>query len=113
MMRDLVDLVLTWWKRDRIRVRPSEGRMFRLQPGTVLCFSRSPGAPRVSAEVVVRRDIQGAECPRICCFCHTSQGDGELIVTRHGDCPPTIEWFADGRSFDLVPDDIEVFQAER
>ncbi len=87
--------------------------MFRLRPGTVLCFSHSPGAPRVSAEVVVRRDIRGSDCPRVCCLCHTSQGDGELIVTSRGDRPPTVEWFADGRSFELYPDDIEVFQAEQ
>jgi hypothetical protein len=110
MMRDLVDLAVTWWKRDRIRVSPSEGRMFRLQPGTVLCFSCSPGAPRVSVEVVVRKEIKGSDCPRICCFCVTGEGNGALVVTNNVDLPPTIEWFDNGRTFDLHPDDIEVFQ---
>ncbi len=113
MMRDLVDLVGTWWKRDRIRVRPSEGRLFRLQPGTVLCFSPSPAAPRISVEVLVRREIKGSDCPRVCCFCRTGEGNGALVVTNNVDRPTTIEWFSDGHSFDLHPDDIEVFQARQ
>ena len=110
MMSELVELVVTWWKRDRIRVRPSEGRMFRLQPGTVLCLSHSPGAPPESVEVLVRREIKGSDCPRICCFCRTGGGNGALVVTSNNDRPPTIEWFANGRSFDLHPDDIDVYQ---
>ena len=113
MMRDLVDLVLTWWNRDRIRVRPSDGRMFRLGPGTVLSFSPSLGDPRVSAEVVERREIKGTDCPRVCCICRTGEGNGALVVTNNVDRPPTIEWSSDGHSFDLHPDDIEVFQARQ
>ena len=81
-----------------------------LQPGAVLCFSHSPGAPPESVEVVVRREIKGSDCPRVCCFCRTGGGNGVLVVTSNVDRLPTIEWFANGRSFDLHPDDIEVFQ---
>jgi len=109
MMRDLMDLVLTWWKRDRIRVRPSEGRLFRLRPGTVLCFSESPQAPAITAEVVARRDDQEVRRPTICYLCRTSAGDGELIVTCRGVEQPAIDWFADDGSCELQPDDIEVF----
>jgi hypothetical protein len=112
MMRDLVDLVNGWWKRDRIRVRPSEGRLFRLRPGAVLCFSDSPHTPPINAEVVARRDDQDARCPTICYFCRTSRGEGELIVTYRGAGGPAIDWFADGALFELQADDIEVFYSD-
>lgn len=112
MMRDLIDLVLTWWKCDRIRVRPSEGRLFRLRPGAVLCFSHSPDAPRVSAEVVARRVSRDPDRPRVVYDCRESQSEGELMVTRDCEPEPTVEWFVDGQVFELRADDIEVFQAE-
>ena len=85
MMRDLVDLVLTWWKRDLIRARPSEGRLFRLRPGAVLCFSPSPDARRVSAEVVARRVSQDPHHPRIYYDCRDSQEDEiTTIMESHG-----------------------------
>lgn len=109
LMRDLVDLVLAWWKRDRIRVRPSEGRLFRLRPGTVLCWADSPHSPPTSAEVVARAAGQDPKRPGVCYFCRTSRGDGELIVTRGGDGRPVIEWFIAGCGCDLHADDIEVY----
>jgi hypothetical protein len=109
MMGSFVELLHAWWQRDRIRVRPSEGRLFRLCPGTVLCFSTSPHTPQLSVVVVARRDDQMARHPMICYFCRGSQGEGELVVTWCGDRSPGVSWFADGESFELHADDIEVF----
>lgn len=108
---DCVDLVLAWWKRDRIRVRPSEGRLFRLRPGTVLCFSGSPDSLPATAEVVARSEGRDPRRPGVCYSCSASQGDGELIVTRDGEGVARIQWLAGGRSRELLADDIEVFSA--
>ena len=112
MMRSLVDLIHAWWQRDRIRVRPSEGRLLRLRPGTVLCFSNSSHTPQQWVEVVAREYDQNVQWPTVCYACRTSQGEGELIVSYRGDSQPGVEWFAEGESFELHADEIEVFQSE-
>ena len=108
-MREFVDLVRAWWKRDRIRVRPSEGRLFRLRLDAVLCFACHRREQPISAQVVARCENFDFGHAHVCYFCRTSQGDGELVVA-YGEDGPAIEWRADGTSYELHVDDIEVFQ---
>ncbi len=111
MMRSLIDLAQAWWRCDRIRVRPSEGRLFRLRPGTVLCFSNAPLTAPTRAEVVALRREQHVARPTVCYFCRTSQGEGELLVTSGEGRRPVIDWLSDDESFEVHADDIEVFPA--
>jgi len=109
-MRELVDLVLAWWRRDTIRVRPSEGRMLRLRPGAVLCFSLKASATRTSVEVVSRTVDRAEGASRVTYVCQTGCGSGELIVTLEHDQAPHVIWSTEEVSFELHVDDIEVFQ---
>jgi len=113
MMRELIDLVSAWWRRDRIRVRISDGRLLRLGSGAVLYFSVAPGTKPISATIVCREEVNEAEPPSVRYVCQTNVGDGELVVTYLVDRQPAIQWRVDNEIVELDVGDIEAFQPQR
>ncbi len=70
----LARLLHWWWRCDRIRAPPSEGRLLRLVPP---CFLRIAGEP---AEIVARHVDFAGDGQLILHRCHGAAGDFELEV---------------------------------
>jgi hypothetical protein len=90
-----------WWRGDRIRVSPREGRLLRMIPP---CYVRIAGVP---AEVVARQAVCGAPGPTIVHRCIGPAGSFDLTVrpTARG---VEIEIRRDGMAHSLAEDDVEV-----
>jgi hypothetical protein len=67
-------LLHCWWRGDRIRVSPREGRLLRLKPP---CFLRIAGEP---VQVTRRQVIRGAVGLTIVYHCEMATGPCELVV---------------------------------
>ena len=93
----LARLLHWWWRSDRIRAPPSEGRLLRLEPP---CFLRIAGEP---AEVVSRH-VDGQ---LITHCCHGAAGDFELAV-RLTEGGPEVRMRRGGRERLLAAKDVEV-----
>lgn len=102
----LIGLVRDWWRVDRIRSSPREGRLLRLEPGDLL---RLAG---VTVTVIDRRVDPDASGVRYRCA-----GDGfigELRVTlAAGRQADGIVWSREGRQCCLFAAEVEVYSAIR
>jgi hypothetical protein len=100
-----VALLSEWWRVDRIRSSPREGRLLRIGARCVL---------RVGADFVLvqRRSVgHGKAGPFIIYECIGDRGPGELWVTPIGDTHrPTTRWVEGGCARELAEEQIEVFQ---
>jgi len=72
--REALALVAAWWRTDRVRISPREGRLLRLEPP---CFLIIEGR---LAEVLGRKQVSGGERPAVSYSCLTDHGPGELVV---------------------------------
>jgi len=75
LARDAAALLFAWWRADRVRISPREGRLLRLEPP---CFLIIEGR---LAEVVGRELAAGPGAPLIIYSCLTDSGTGELRVS--------------------------------
>jgi len=99
-----VRLLGSWWRADRVRISPCEGRLLRL---CVPCIVRVGGR---YVQVVRRRTGQTPGGPYVCYECEIEGGRGELWVEPAGErCPPRVIWREAGMVRTLTPDDVEVF----
>lgn len=104
----LPQLIWSWWRRDKIRVSPAEGRLLRLQPP---CYLRLLGE---TVEVRARRPLPGGGGVSYECVGTEAIGVGELRVRisarglRH---PPEVDWLASGavEPCPLAADEVDVF----
>ena len=72
-------LLRAWWKVDRIRVRPTEGRLLRLQPGCVISVEQRP------VEIVGRHTEQSDASGTVAYDCNTADGTANLVVVSDGN----------------------------
>lgn len=72
-------LVRAWWKVDRIRVRPAEGRLLRLQPGCVISVEQRP------VEIIRRHTKQSDASGTVLYDCSTADGTANLVVVSDGN----------------------------
>lgn len=80
LLTDMVRLIESWWKIDRVRVSPREGRLLRLKPPCVVVVEDRP------AEVLARTLARTTAVPS--------------AATNAGDAAS----FADGGSIEVVYD---------
>jgi hypothetical protein len=99
----LARLLHWWWRCDRIRAPPSEGRLLRLVPP---CFLRIAGEP---VEVVSRHVAFAGDSQLILHRCQGEAGDFELAIRltaggpevrmRRGEC----EWLLAAEDVEVIP----------
>jgi hypothetical protein len=85
--REAWELVRSWWRVDRIRVSPREGRLLSLEPPCVVFITSRP------AQVVERiAPDPTASDPSVTYRCRTSTGPAELCVRLTGPRELHITW---------------------
>jgi hypothetical protein len=94
-----------WWRSDRIRVSPCEGRLLRLAPP---CFLRIAGE---SAEVVARHLIHDAGGPLLVHRCADALGSFELEVRQTAGASE-VRVRRGGRERRLAAADVEVIPVQ-
>ncbi|MBI4604553.1 MAG: hypothetical protein HY721_21535 [Planctomycetes bacterium] len=108
LLRSLADLLLAWWCADRVRASPREGRLLRLEPGSVLRVAGRPAA------VVGRRVGETAEGPYVAYECECESGPAALVV-RHtaGLVRSTVSWSEEGTEVRVPIAAVEAYPAAR
>jgi hypothetical protein len=112
---DLARLVESWWKIDRIRASPREGRILRLQPPCVVVVENRP------AEVLARTLGQGAsptatatamELMHVVYDCRSARGACRLTVTvTASGAIAGVDWMEDGVERRIMEEDVEVYSS--
>ena len=93
----------SWWRHDRIRVSPREGRLLRLQPGDLLQIDG------LQVEVL-SRSVE----PTLRLVCQIDFGRAELTITQSPTGhPEIISWTTDTECRRLSEDEIEVWPRSR
>jgi hypothetical protein len=103
--RDLARLVGDWWRVDRVRVSPREGRLLRLQPPCLLVICE-----RI-VEIRERRlDPSGSW---VVYQCHTFPAAG-FLWARPGASPlyPRLLWLEGGVFRELTSEEVDVIGSE-
>ena len=99
-----VRLLRSWWRADRVRLSPGEGRLLRLGAPCILRF----GGRYV--QVMRRRTGQTPGGPYVCYECEVDGQTGELWVEPTGErLPPRVAWREGGVVRVLAADEVEVF----
>jgi hypothetical protein len=97
------DLIRAWWRVDRIRTSPNDGRLLRLDFGSIL----DVGQQRVEVidRVVSAKDTRLA----IAYHCRTSEENTRLFITanRFGEIESCV-WEVNGTRRDIHHHDIDV-----
>jgi hypothetical protein len=101
LVRQLWRLLHSWWRQDRIRLSPTEGRLLRLEQP---CFLVIDGQPFE----VVKRTLRPSDKERVAVYAFRTSAS-ELVV-RQG-LTPEILWQHQGVVRRLHETDIEVFPA--
>lgn len=93
----IAHLLHWWWRSDRIRAPPGEGRLLRLAPGDFLRIASE------SAQVVSRQVMRDGDEPLIVYRCETATASVELVVRLAGG----IHIRRSGLVRQVAPDDVE------
>jgi len=99
LVRQLGRLLHSWWRGDRIRVSPEEGRLLRLRPP---CWLLIDGA---TVEVVGRTVPDAGR--RVLYSCRTHSGVGTLAVSL--DDKVNLHWHDGAHTRPIMASDIEVY----
>ena len=94
LVRRVVHLLHSWWRGDRVRIAPGEGRLLRLKPPCLLLIADQPAQ-------VCRRTVRGR---RVIYFCRSVLGIGRLTIDRFG-----VQWRRRRQVKQMHESDIEVF----
>jgi hypothetical protein len=100
MWRRLLAGLWRWWRADRIRAAPAEGRLLRLRPP---CFLRVRGR---TVEVLRRRVVRVASGLCVSYHCNADDGTCILAVAPSGE----IRWVKAGRECTLRTTEVEVYE---
>ncbi len=108
LLSTLLALARAWWRHDRVRASPNEGRLLRLGPGAVL---RIAGRRAV---VQHRRVGETAEGSYVAYECEGEAGPSQLLL-RHtaGRIHSTASWREGGAEQTIGADSVEAYPAPR
>src|SRR5215475_6028072 len=105
LAKDLVQLIRSWWRADRLRISPREGRLLRISP---------PAIVRIGSqlfEVVSRTTGEGPAGPYVTYRCSSGDRSCNLLVELAGTSSiAAISLTRDNEEpVQIAEDDIEVF----
>lgn len=109
LLADVRHLIEAWWKIDRIRASPREGRLLRIEPPCVVIVDERPA--EVVARTLGRSAGEGGPI-HVDYECRSAQGACRLrlTVTACGAIG-AIFWTAEGAERMVTENEVEVFQA--
>ena len=104
--KTLLDCLRSWWRVDRIRASPAEGRLLRLHPP---CFVVIGGRSLEIAHRVVGQDAEG---PFVDYNVHSPEGSARLLVRLIAETSQTvIRWIGPDGERSLEPCEVSVFES--
>ena len=104
MFRALWKLVRAWWRVDRIRISPREGRLLGLEPGAVLQIGET------RAVVVRRRPLPGHRGSAAVVYeCQTRTGTAVLHARRTDDESMELTWKDKEHEHVVAPERITIY----
>ena len=107
LSRSLLDLLRAWWRVDRIRVAPSDGRLLRLRPNGFVTIG---GGTFEIARRVVGQDAGG---PFVIYECQATGISAQLIVRLAAESQQTaIRWIGSDGERRLDERDVSVFERD-
>ena len=102
--RDVVRLVVGWWRGDRVRVSPEEGRLLRLEPP---CFVVVAGRPAEVLSRTLGHDPGGAF---VAYECRSAGGSCRLRIGLGADgAASDVAWTFDEMQRSLRPEEVETY----
>jgi len=105
LVRQLVELIRSWWVADRIRAGPRDGRLLRLCPGHALVVQGRP------AVVLRRRVVSTAAGPHVAYECDSAVGPCELIVRLvPGTSAVTLTWSEGASEVSVSEPEVEAYR---
>lgn len=121
LLNDMARLVASWWRIDRVRISPREGRLLRLQPPCVVVVEDRPAEvlartlanlPHGASATTVADDRLFADngLLEVLYECRSVAGDCRLRLTiAPGGALDGIFWTADGRERRITEECVEVY----
>lgn len=103
LARSLFELVDIWYRRDRVRVSPYEGRFWHLQPGNLLMIDDQ-------FVEVVSRIVRYGNALTLSLICQTADETGCLIVSSKSE-QQTIQlfWITAAGTRELQITDVQIW----
>jgi hypothetical protein len=104
LARQLAGLLHLWWRGDRIRVAPDQGRLLRLRPRCDLIISGRP------MEVIDRQVRHESGRATVVYSCQGGRGLGQLVVELADNAPTLDVFWQEGAEVVRLSDaDVEVY----
>lgn len=106
LLQSLSGLARAWWRVDRVRASPSEGRLLRLAAGSAI---RVRGEPSL---IATRRVGHTADGPYVVYECEGVAGRSRLLLRPIGGTHQvTVHWITDGNEEALSEDEVDAYPA--
>jgi hypothetical protein len=101
LIADVVSFLRAWWRQDRIRSSPREGKLLRLVPGAVLSIDGR-------MLEVEQRDLMPTKASQLLRLrCRGVEGHSELWI--HFDSDVELVWNCNGKETTISEDEVEVW----
>jgi adenylate kinase len=112
LLKDVARLIGSWWKIDRVRISPREGRLLRLKPPCVVVVEDRPA--EVLARTLGRNSattIAGAEeSISVVYDCRSVAGAYRLrLAVAPGGTLEAVYWTTDGCERRIMEESVEVY----
>ena len=99
----MLELVREWWRVDRVRASPFEGRLLRLSPGAIVCVGGK------NYQVTGRAVIEAEDETIVRYHCVGVCENGRLLVRLNRRGSHSLEWIGETSILDITEHDVEVF----
>ena len=108
LVQAIIELLRSWWRVDRIRSSPVEGRLLRLQPPAFLVIEGR------TIEITRRVAGQDRDGPFVVYDCLENGSDSRLLIRPTVDCVTMlVRWMSSCGERTIDDREVSVFQPAR
>lgn len=111
LLKDTARLIESWWKIDRVRISPREGRLLRLTPPCVVVVEDQPA--EVLARMLGRTSAttsDGGDSISVVYECRSPRGDCRLrLAVTPGGAIAGVYWTTGGVERRITEESVEVY----